>query len=360
MQEEMSASLHEKRTLKKTVIERSSVESDLIVLHSIVTEYEEKIQDVLQRMHMKDEKSEERLRIAEENTCVFVNIPDFMSAMTSPLKLKVNCIRPSGAHSFVGHLKFGVRALSEEEHCERISAWRASQGHPHIHRLLGIFEDKLPSFSMGNGAMGMSEIHALAICEETDLSLFDLLHRDDHNASLSFDDGLSILIDIGSALLHLHSHHGVVHGCLTSHCVLLKCSELESRYHCYVSEVGLWNEDAMNDDRIRWMAPELVSSSGPFQPTFSSDMWSFGMLMEEILTRTVPFEMFDRVAPIGIAIASGQFEEQPYIILPGCVSDDQMSKLHDISKACRMMNPHDRQVIEVVVSHLRKIVAKDI
>ena len=63
-----------------------------------------------------------------------------------------------------------------------------------------------------------------------------------------------------------------------------------------LGEVGMWSQSMLNDDRLRWIAPEVIASGGAREPSFASDVWSIGMLMEEMLTGKVPFQSKDTTA----------------------------------------------------------------
>jgi serine/threonine protein kinase len=67
----------------------------------------------------------------------------------------------------------------------------------------------------------------------------------------------------------------------------------------------------LNDDRLRWIAPEVITS-GRVEPSFSSDVWSFGMLMEDMLTGTVPFQSKDIPTAIYNAVALRNFETKSF------------------------------------------------
>ena len=137
---------------------------------------------------------------------------------------------------------------------------------------------------------------------------------------------------------------GIVHGCVNSHSILLRYSKEAGRLVASLGEVGMWSQSMLNDDRLRWIAPEVVASGGRVEPSFSSDVWSFGMLMEEMLTGKVPFQSNDIPVAIGIAVALHRFESHPYQV--------DASGYHDLIEQCRLSVPEERPFITSILSSL--------
>jgi serine/threonine protein kinase len=92
----------------------------------------------------------------------------------------------------------------------------------------------------------------------------------------------------------------------------------------------------LNDDRIRWIAPEVIASGGEVEPSFASDVWSIGMLMEGMLTGKVPFQSKDTTAAISIAVAAAfrKFESH------SC--DVDVPGYNELSEQCRLAVPDER------------------
>jgi serine/threonine protein kinase len=99
----------------------------------------------------------------------------------------------------------------------------------------------------------------------------------------------------------------------------------------------------LNDDRIRWIAPEVIASGGAMEPSFASDVQSIGMLMEEMLTGKVPFQSKGIPMAIGIAIFAKGFESHSFQVdVPGS----------DLIAQCRLSVPEERPFITSILASL--------
>ena len=91
---------------------------------------------------------------------------------------------------------------------------------------------------------------------------------------------------------------------------------------------------------VRWMAPETFN---PRVGSTSSDIWSFGMVMYEVLTKADPYydlPMFTVIAKV----ASGATPARP----PTITND----KIWDLMKECWTLKPTERPSIHYVISRL--------
>ncbi|KAG7270929.1 hypothetical protein CRUP_025680, partial [Coryphaenoides rupestris] len=100
------------------------------------------------------------------------------------------------------------------------------------------------------------------------------------------------LAELALALDHLHSL-GIIYRDLKPENILL-----DEDGHIKITDFGLSKEAIENDKRaysfcgtIEYMAPEVVNRRGH---THSADWWSFGVLMFEMLTGSLPFQGKDR------------------------------------------------------------------
>jgi serine/threonine protein kinase len=100
----------------------------------------------------------------------------------------------------------------------------------------------------------------------------------------------------------------------------------------------------LNDDRIRWIAAEVIASGGEMEPSFASDVQSIGMLMEEMLTGKVPFQSKDITAAIAVGVCSHQFESHPFRV--------DVPVYHDLIAQCRLSVPEERPFIASVLASL--------
>jgi serine/threonine protein kinase len=236
---------------------------------------------------------------------------------------------PSIQGCFHENAKMRIRMLKMEERLKGVPKWfNASQRHPFIPRLLGIVEKGDIPLIEGIDSSPMmkdDDVDGIAIIDASmgEMTLNDLLHHrtrmngEEEEGSPPFDLTeesviCGVLIDVCSALSFLHNEMGIVHGCVNSHSILLRYSKEAGRLVASLGEVGMWTQSMLNDDRLRWIAPEVIASGGRVEPSFSSDVWSFGMLMEEMLTGKVPFQSNDIPVAIGIAVALHRFESHPY------------------------------------------------
>ena len=137
---------------------------------------------------------------------------------------------------------------------------------------------------------------------------------------------------------------GIVHGCVNSHSILLRYSKEAGQLVASLGEVGMWTQSMLNDDRLRWIAPEVIASDGAMGPSFASDVWSIGMLMEEMLTGKVPFQSKGNPTAITVAVTLRQFESHRFQVdVPG---------YHDLIEQCRLSVPEERPFITSILSSL--------
>ncbi|XP_075059401.1 ribosomal protein S6 kinase alpha-2 isoform X2 [Mixophyes fleayi] len=120
----------------------------------------------------------------------------------------------------------------------------------------------------------------------------DLFSRLSKEVMFTEEDVKFYLAELALALDHLHSL-GIIYRDLKPENILL-----DEEGHIKVTDFGLSKESIDHDKRaysfcgtIEYMAPEVVSRKGHTQ---SADWWSFGVLMFEMLTGTLPFQGKDR------------------------------------------------------------------
>ncbi|XP_076141152.1 ribosomal protein S6 kinase alpha-2 isoform X3 [Alosa pseudoharengus] len=120
----------------------------------------------------------------------------------------------------------------------------------------------------------------------------DLFTRLSKEVMFTEEDVKFYLAELALALDHLHSL-GIIYRDLKPENILL-----DEEGHIKITDFGLSKEAIENDKRaysfcgtIEYMAPEVVNRRGHTQ---SADWWSFGVLMFEMLTGSLPFQGKDR------------------------------------------------------------------
>ncbi|XP_028359800.1 ribosomal protein S6 kinase alpha-2 isoform X3 [Phyllostomus discolor] len=120
----------------------------------------------------------------------------------------------------------------------------------------------------------------------------DLFTRLSKEVMFTEEDVKFYLAELALALDHLHSL-GIIYRDLKPENILL-----DEEGHVKITDFGLSKEAVDHDKRaysfcgtIEYMAPEVVNRRGHTQ---SADWWSFGVLMFEMLTGSLPFQGKDR------------------------------------------------------------------
>ncbi|XP_051507455.1 ribosomal protein S6 kinase alpha-2 [Myxocyprinus asiaticus] len=120
----------------------------------------------------------------------------------------------------------------------------------------------------------------------------DLFTRLSKEVMFTEEDVKFYLAELALALDHLHSL-GIIYRDLKPENILL-----DEEGHIKITDFGLSKEAIDHDKRaysfcgtIEYMAPEVVNRGGHTQ---SADWWSFGVLMFEMLTGSLPFQGKDR------------------------------------------------------------------
>ena len=91
---------------------------------------------------------------------------------------------------------------------------------------------------------------------------------------------------------------------------------------------------------VRWMAPEIFN---PRVASTSSDVWSFGMVMYEVLAGNDPyyeFAMFTVIAKVVEGVTPSR---------PEMIDND---KIWDLMKDCWILKPTERPPIQEVIRRL--------
>eukprot|EP00064_Thunnus_orientalis_P003635 superscaffoldBa00000306_g3645 len=143
---------------------------------------------------------------------------------------------------------------------------------------------------LGQGSYGKTEGKLYLILDF--LRGGDLFTRLSKEVMFTEEDVKFYLAELALALDHLHSL-GIIYRDLKPENILL-----DEEGHIKITDFGLSKEAIDHDKRaysfcgtIEYMAPEVVNRRGHTQ---SADWWSFGVLMFEMLTGSLPFQGKDR------------------------------------------------------------------
>ncbi|XP_052027131.1 retinal guanylyl cyclase 2 [Apodemus sylvaticus] len=152
--------------------------------------------------------------------------------------------------------------------------------HENVNPLLGFFYDS-----------GMFAIVS-EFCSRG--SLEDILTNDDVKLDWMFKS--SLLLDLIKGMKYLH-HREFIHGRLKSrNCVV------DGRFVLKVTDYGFndilemlrLSEEQPSEEELLWTAPELLRAPGGVRlGSFAGDVYSFAIIMQEVMVRGAPFCMMD-------------------------------------------------------------------
>ena len=117
-------------------------------------------------------------------------------------------------------------------------------------------------------------------------TLYGLIEKQEMHLSPDFK--LSILSDIANGMQFLHDSTLGVHGDLTSLCCVL-----DARWQCKVA--GYWdkrlspkqeNYMTLDSEELLWASPSVLQGT---QPTAKDDLFSYGIIVSEVLTEDPPY-----------------------------------------------------------------------
>ncbi|KAF9457808.1 kinase-like domain-containing protein [Collybia nuda] len=172
-----------------------------------------------------------------------------------------------------------AKIIADKRLRKEILVWSHLE-HPNVLPLLGI--------TYGFGAAGTYGMVCPWI-DNGDLSHYLKLHN-----TLILSERLIMLRQIADAIYYLHSNL-VIHGDLTGNNILVA-----EDGHMLLCDFGL---SSLNEDysdtiyqtssspkyNLPWAAPEIVLSEFPLRPSQSTDVYSFGSVIYQVLTGTRPY-----------------------------------------------------------------------
>eukprot|EP00002_Diphylleia_rotans_P012917 TRINITY_DN2522_c0_g1_i4.p1 TRINITY_DN2522_c0_g1~~TRINITY_DN2522_c0_g1_i4.p1 ORF type:complete len:1709 (-),score=377.78 TRINITY_DN2522_c0_g1_i4:217-5343(-) len=184
------------------------------------------------------------------------------------------------------------------------------------------------------------------VCEfMTNGSLYDLLH--DKNSEISEEEKVQFMVDIAKGMSYLHSSNPpILHHDLKSLNILI-----DDRGKGKISDFGLSHLQnnqtaAAGAGSLLWLAPEVILGQ---KYTSSADVYSFGIIMWEILERKEPFE---GITPVSVAymVSKG---ERPKLRIK--VEPSLLKLMNDCWGAGPNMRPNFSEISTILVQSEKSI-----
>ncbi|XP_076892657.1 inactive leucine-rich repeat receptor-like serine/threonine-protein kinase At1g60630 [Bidens hawaiensis] len=193
-------------------------------------------------------------------------------------------------------------------------------------------------------------------------SLFSLIHGSRTSAGgkpLHWTSCLKIAEDLATGLLYIHQNPGLTHGNLKSSNILLG-SDFES---C-ITDYGLMSfknpdfPEESSASSLFYRAPECRDPRKPL--TQQADVYSFGVLLLELLTGKTPFQdlVLEHGSDIPKWVKSVREEETESGDEPTSsgneASEEKLTALLNIAMACISLAPENRPVMKEVLRMIRE------
>ncbi|CAF2991956.1 unnamed protein product [Rotaria socialis] len=169
----------------------------------------------------------------------------------------------------------------------------------------------------------------------------------------------NVMTDVAYAMSYLHEKN-VVHADLKSDNILLR-----NNGTAVLSDFGLSKiiEDSsfyQNDSHtgaIRWLAPELCFNH-PERSSFQSDVWAFGCVLLEIMTKKLPWQdKYEKNTTLMNALAN---ERNGSIFQEICREQEAPEKFRRILCACCTWPKRNRPTFEKIIKDFRSISNSDL
>lgn len=177
-------------------------------------------------------------------------------------------------------------------------------------------------------------------------SLFDYLHVQKHKITES--EQLSIAYEVAIALRYLHSRK-------ITHCDLKSSNLLVlENMKIKVSDFGLSrlkNIFSVSENKGRigtshWMPPEIMKAKKYEE---SSDVYSYGMILWELITGDIPYYGMTPNQIIGLVADFGKIVEVP---------KEGNLALRNLIKNCLIYEPERRPNLDHIIKYLDKVISK--
>uniref|UniRef100_A0A8C8J800 Guanylate cyclase n=1 Tax=Oncorhynchus tshawytscha TaxID=74940 RepID=A0A8C8J800_ONCTS len=206
--------------------------------------------------------------------------------------------------------------------------------HENINLFLGLFLD--------SGIFGIVTEHC------TRGSLEDLLNNEEMRLDWMFKS--SLLMDLVRGMKYLHNRD-VIHGRLKSRNCLV-----DGRFVLKVTEYGfneILSTQSINFDKDQlWVAPELLRNSTLMKRgTFQGDVYSFAIIMQEVIARCAPFCMLD-MPPKEIL---SKLKSPPPLCRPTVSADEAPLEVIQVMKQAWSEEPDKRPTFEEIFKQFKSI-----
>ncbi|GMS93115.1 hypothetical protein PENTCL1PPCAC_15290 [Pristionchus entomophagus] len=155
----------------------------------------------------------------------------------------------------------------------------------------------------------------------------------DYSLVITHKQQFIFAVQIASGLEYI-SHRGFIHRDIAARNILVQgndslkigdfgmCRKVQEEQGMYLSRGGRFP--------IKWMAPEAIKD---YEASSASDVWSYGVLLFEIVTLGgSPYAGWN-IAEIPLRLERGERMERP---------DECTDEMHEIMESCWMFNPRDR------------------
>jgi len=209
-----------------------------------------------------------------------------------------------------------------------------------------------------------AEQEIILIIELCDWSLQEMMKfRTQHENSLKIDEMIWCAKEIAEGVKYLHSTP-IVHKDLKTKNVLVK---KDSRHFKFTDQqiciCDFGNSEPSRDCHSyggtpRFIAPEVIKvkeNRGSFDG-FKADVWSFGMLLYELMTGTLPYFGVDDITVIELYTLRGI---KPYLNLfideHNLMKNPKWKEFILLHKSCTQMEPAARPTIESILDKLQQL-----
>mmetsp|Transcript_111189 Transcript_111189/g.313779 ORF Transcript_111189/g.313779 Transcript_111189/m.313779 type:complete len:298 (+) Transcript_111189:51-944(+) len=226
-------------------------------------------------------------------------------------------------------IKTGVSKMTQQMRdsmCRELAILTAID-HDNAIKMLGIFPDEPISIVM-------------ELCWGG--TIFELLHESD--VPLSWMQNLKMLLDTANVMMYLHDFNPpIIHRDLKSLNILLASEVVGpvSVPQVKVADFGFSRTSGCHQSimtkgvgTVQWMAPESIDCIDGYDERV--DVYSFAILMYEIICRAIPFEEVSDGMRLGLMVLSGR---RPDV---GLVPEDTPADLEDCMRKCWHEDPAQR------------------